>query len=155
MERCADVEAVIGALDAIVSEHIAGTPYRDGVPERTYVLVDQHNNLIELQLDEVLRGLGRKEDVIVIQDRQEACDIKKRYGDKLCSVETEHRVWEQHEGDHRKIRLILKNNNNGNHMKALKMGVRKALGAGARSINENQWRLVDRHNGSCQASGRC
>jgi len=134
MERCADVEAVIGALDAIVSEHIAGTPYRDGVPERTYVLVDQHNNLIELQLDEVLRGLGREEDVSIIQDRQEACDIKKRYGDKLCSVETEHRVWEQHEGDHRKIRLILKNNNNGNHMKALKMGVRKALGAGAQEV---------------------
>ena len=136
---------------SILPAHPIGMAFQSAA----YVLVDQHNNLIELQLDEVLRGLGRKEDVIVIQDRQEACDIKKRYGDKLCSVETEHRVWEQHEGDHRKIRLILKNNNNGNHMKALKMGVRKALGAGTRSINENQWRLVDRYNGSCQASGRC
>ncbi|MBV8520846.1 MAG: glycosyltransferase family 4 protein [Acetobacteraceae bacterium] len=134
LERCADVEAVIDALDTIVSEHIAGTPYRDGVPERTYVLADQHNHRIEPQLDEVLRGLGRKEDVIVIQDRQEAYDIKRRFGDKLCSVETEHRVWERYEGDRRKIRLILKNNNYGNHMKSLKMGIRKALGAGAREV---------------------
>ncbi len=122
-----------GALDSIVTEQAAQTPYTIP-PKRTYVLADQHNGLIDFQLGETLRSLLPGEDVILVQDRIDAYDVKSQYGERILSIETEHRLWERHEGEHKNLRVILKNNNNGHPIKALKMGVRKALGAGSQEV---------------------
>ena len=128
-----NMDKLRGALDTVIDEQAAHTPYTTP-PTRTYVLADQHNGLIDFQLGEALRSLQSGEDVILVQDRMDAYDVKSRYGDRIRSVETEHKLWECHTGAHRSLRVIFKNDNNGHHMKALKMGVRKALGAGAQEV---------------------
>ena len=128
-----DMDRLLVALDAVVAEQAAQTPYKTA-PRRTYVLADQHNDLIDFQLGATLRSLQPGEDVILVQDRMDAYDVKSRYGEQIGSVETEHQIWERYEGKHKNLRVIFKNDNNGHSIKALKMGIRKALGAGVQEV---------------------
>lgn len=129
----AHLGAIISAMNAIVDEQAAQSPYVNEVPKRTYVVADQHNGLLDLQIIDALSRLVSNEDVIVVQDHMND-DFRNRYDNRICSIETEHRVWQRYEGAHRNIRLVLKNDNNGIWIKSLTMGVRKALGAGVREV---------------------
>ena len=126
---------VLSALDAVVQEQAAQTPYHaNKAAKRSYVLADQHNGLFERQLMDALSHLQSDEEVIVVQDRMNGYDFRDRYSDLICSVETEHRVWQRYEGQNRNIRVVLKNDNHGIQIKSLKIGVRKALGSGAQEV---------------------
>ena len=141
-DQARNMDKLLKVLDVIVTEQVMQTPYTKS-PTQTYVLADQHNGLIDFQLGETLRSLQPGEDLILVQDRMDTYNVKSRYGDRICSIETEHKVWECYEGVHRNLRVIFKNDNNGHHMKALKMGVRKALGAGVQKVltqtDGNHW----------------
>lgn len=132
LKESAYLDAVVMVLDAVVQEQAAAAPCH--TVRRSYVLADQHNGLLEWQLMETLAHLQPNEEVIVVQDRITCADFKERYSDLLRSVETEHRVWQRYEGENRKIRVILKNDNHGIQIKSLKIGVRKALGTGAQEV---------------------
>lgn len=133
------VRCLMAALDVVVAVQVAQTPYADdAAPTRSYVVVSR----CCWQLDQILWRLNVDENVILVQDRDDVDALKCQYHDSIRSIETEHRVWETYPDSDRKIRLLLKNNNNGNDMKALKMGIRKAYGAGAKVVltyQQGQW----------------
>ena len=135
IEEQAEVEKILSAVKAIVHEQSIQTPHRDKEHNKTYVIADQHDGFLEYLVEDALARLESNDNVIVVLDQMESHELFKRhYGEQICSTETEHKVWQRYEGEGRKIRTLLKNNNNGIHVQALKMGIRKALGAGAQEV---------------------
>jgi len=129
-------DQVLPTLEEVVKKQSTENPYQNtGSPRKSHIVIDKNDGTLDLKLDKILKRIKPDEDIILVKDRvgndyEDLDRIKEKYSDQIRSIETEHQFYENYEDNDRKIRIVLKNNCHGDYEKAIRMGIRKAKGAG-------------------------
>ncbi|MEK6969331.1 MAG: hypothetical protein AABW48_02795 [Nanoarchaeota archaeon] len=102
-------------------------------PDMSYVAVYQEN---DRQIEKLLRETKKAEVVLVVDDLKYVASLKNKFKDSLYTIETESEIHEKYNPfTESRLRIVLKNNNNGIVEKGYQFGMQKAL-------NPNQCKMA-------------
>lgn len=89
-------------------------------PKRSYILNYENNKTLEKALQQ-----EDSEVILLVDQIKHLKKIKRNFGDQIYTVETEKDIHETYDPS-KKLRVVLKHNNNGIASKGINMGIRKA-----------------------------